>query len=121
MLQCELCKDWFHAACVPLPKHTGAKSKQSPAQQLAAAATREVKFLCPCCLRSRRPRLETILSLLVSLQKLEVISFSKNIIHHLGCYQFRNSFKINKNLFIFCVKRFVYPRVKRFNVLPKEQ
>lgn len=72
MLQCELCKDWFHAACVPLPKNAGAKTKQSPAQQLAAAATREVKFLCPCCLRSRRPRLETILSLLVSLQKLEV-------------------------------------------------
>lgn len=71
MLQCELCKDWFHASCVPLPKNSGAKAKQTPAQQLAAAS-REVKFLCPCCLRSRRPRLETILSLLVSLQKLEV-------------------------------------------------
>ncbi|KAL0277355.1 UNVERIFIED_CONTAM: hypothetical protein PYX00_004677 [Menopon gallinae] len=23
MLQCELCKDWFHAACVPLPKNAG--------------------------------------------------------------------------------------------------
>lgn len=33
---------------------------------------REIKFLCPSCLRSRRPRLETILSLLVSLQKLAV-------------------------------------------------
>ena len=33
---------------------------------------REIKFLCPACLRSRRPRLETILSLLVSLQKLTV-------------------------------------------------
>ncbi|KAG7258650.1 hypothetical protein CRUP_032514 [Coryphaenoides rupestris] len=30
------------------------------------------KFLCPLCQRSRRPRLETILSLLVSLQKLPV-------------------------------------------------
>uniref|UniRef100_A0A669BFF0 [histone H3]-trimethyl-L-lysine(4) demethylase n=1 Tax=Oreochromis niloticus TaxID=8128 RepID=A0A669BFF0_ORENI len=53
MLQCELCKDWFHGACVPL------NSKDS-------------KFLCPLCQRSRRPRLETILSLLVSLQKLPV-------------------------------------------------
>ncbi|KAH9495294.1 Lysine-specific demethylase 5A [Bulinus truncatus] len=35
-------------------------------------ATKEMKFLCPLCLRSRRPRLETILSLLVSLQKLPV-------------------------------------------------
>uniref|UniRef100_A0AAR2JSN8 [histone H3]-trimethyl-L-lysine(4) demethylase n=1 Tax=Pygocentrus nattereri TaxID=42514 RepID=A0AAR2JSN8_PYGNA len=55
MLQCELCKDWFHGACVPLPK-TGSQKK----------------FLCPLCQRSRRPRLETILSLLVSLQKLPV-------------------------------------------------
>uniref|UniRef100_A0A4W5KHK1 [histone H3]-trimethyl-L-lysine(4) demethylase n=1 Tax=Hucho hucho TaxID=62062 RepID=A0A4W5KHK1_9TELE len=52
MLQCELCKDWFHGACVPNSK--------------------EAKFLCPLCQRSRRPRLETILSLLVSLQKLPV-------------------------------------------------
>merc|ERR1712083_318766 len=33
---------------------------------------KDLKFLCPACLRSRRPRLETILSLLVSLQKLTV-------------------------------------------------
>ncbi|GFG38653.1 hypothetical protein Cfor_01675 [Coptotermes formosanus] len=73
MLQCELCKDWFHATCVPLPKSSSNKNKQqTPAQQLVAAASRELKFLCPCCLRSRRPRLETILSLLVSLQKLPV-------------------------------------------------
>lgn len=34
--------------------------------------SREIKFLCPCCLRSRRPRLETILALLVSLQKIPI-------------------------------------------------
>ncbi|CAB1316997.1 unnamed protein product, partial [Coregonus sp. 'balchen'] len=70
MLQCELCKDWFHGACVPLPK-TGSQKK------LVGSAgwqsnSKEVKFLCPLCQRSRRPRLETILSLLVSLQKLPV-------------------------------------------------
>uniref|UniRef100_A0A8D2LYC7 Lysine-specific demethylase 5A n=1 Tax=Varanus komodoensis TaxID=61221 RepID=A0A8D2LYC7_VARKO len=65
MLQCELCKDWFHSTCVPLPKSSSQKKGSSwPAK--------EVKFLCPLCMRSRRPRLETILSLLVSLQKLPV-------------------------------------------------
>ncbi|XP_029455800.1 lysine-specific demethylase 5A isoform X1 [Rhinatrema bivittatum] len=65
MLQCELCKDWFHSTCVPLPK-TSSQKKGSSWQ------SKEVKFLCSLCMRSRRPRLETILSLLVSLQKLPV-------------------------------------------------
>ncbi|XP_011494343.1 PREDICTED: lysine-specific demethylase lid [Ceratosolen solmsi marchali] len=63
MLRCELCKDWFHTNCVPVPR-TPYKGKQR--------SSRVTKFLCPCCLRSRRPRLETILSLLVSLQKIPV-------------------------------------------------
>uniref|UniRef100_G3UNQ2 Lysine-specific demethylase 5A n=1 Tax=Loxodonta africana TaxID=9785 RepID=G3UNQ2_LOXAF len=65
MLQCELCKDWFHNSCVPLPKSSSQKKGSS-------WQAKEVKFLCPLCMRSRRPRLETILSLLVSLQKLPV-------------------------------------------------
>lgn len=69
MLQCELCKDWFHGSCVPLPKSANVK-KISPGVQMQTS--RDLKFLCPLCLRSRRPRLETILSLLVSLQKLPV-------------------------------------------------
>lgn len=32
----------------------------------------DMKFLCPCCLRSRRPRLETILGILLSLQKIQI-------------------------------------------------
>ncbi|CAG5123004.1 unnamed protein product, partial [Candidula unifasciata] len=70
MLQCELCKDWFHGTCVSFPKSAGIKSKTS--QTAIMQTTKEMKFLCPLCLRSRRPRLETILSLLVSLQKLPV-------------------------------------------------
>lgn len=70
MLQCELCKDWFHGTCVPLPKSANIKNKS--AQAAAMQAAKDLKFLCPLCLRSRRPRLETILSLLVSLQKLPV-------------------------------------------------
>ncbi|RUS89616.1 hypothetical protein EGW08_002634 [Elysia chlorotica] len=70
MLQCELCKDWFHSTCVSFPKSASMKNKTS--QAAIMQATKEMKFLCPLCLRSRRPRLETILSLLVSLQKLPV-------------------------------------------------
>ncbi|TMS02525.1 Lysine-specific demethylase 5A [Larimichthys crocea] len=62
MLQCELCKDWFHGACVPLPK-TGTQKKIGVGWQ---SNSKDSKFLCPLCQRSRRPRLETILSLLVS-------------------------------------------------------
>ncbi|KAG8537035.1 hypothetical protein GDO81_025177, partial [Engystomops pustulosus] len=65
MLQCELCKDWFHSTCVPLPKSSSQKKGSS-------WQSKDVKFLCTQCMRSRRPRLETILSLLVSLQKLPV-------------------------------------------------
>ncbi|XP_078063186.1 lysine-specific demethylase 5C-like [Mustelus asterias] len=65
MLQCELCKDWFHSSCACCPKLS--HQRHSPAWW-----DWDTKFLCPLCLRSRRPRLEIILSLLVALQKLPV-------------------------------------------------
>uniref|UniRef100_A0A8U7NTG5 [histone H3]-trimethyl-L-lysine(4) demethylase n=1 Tax=Corvus moneduloides TaxID=1196302 RepID=A0A8U7NTG5_CORMO len=65
MLQCQLCRDWFHGSCVAWPR-LGAQ-KPSPAWW-----EWDAKFLCPLCQRSRRPRLETILALLVALQKLPV-------------------------------------------------
>lgn len=70
MLQCELCKEWYHGSCVPLPRTQGGKLMGKGSAALEAA--KELKYLCPLCSRSRRPRLETILSLLVSLQKLPV-------------------------------------------------
>jgi [histone H3]-trimethyl-L-lysine4 demethylase len=79
MYNCQLCKDWFHATCVPPPKNTvrqrppGAVVEQ-PSFVLPSVIGKkdreEEKYLCPSCMRSRRPRLETILSLLVSLQRL---------------------------------------------------
>ena len=82
MVECALCKEWFHTSCLPTPKQ--ATSTPTPAATKALAKTAvEVappasgvkdggRFLCGYCCRSRRPRLETILSLLVSLQKLPV-------------------------------------------------
>lgn len=80
--ECEVCLDLFHPSHVPLPKAPGSSpvsshnsrggGKQQQAQQASPASLHDIKFLCPACLRSRRPRLETILSLLVSLQKLSV-------------------------------------------------
>ncbi|KAK7866457.1 hypothetical protein R5R35_008978 [Gryllus longicercus] len=79
MFQCELCKDLFHSMCVPIPKTSNSKSKVGSGAGTSlsylgtsAGSLREVKFLCPSCLRSRRPRLETILALLVALQKIPV-------------------------------------------------
>lgn len=62
MLECALCHDWFHGSCVSFKKGIS-KDKN---------LLSELKFLCPVCLRSRRPKLETVVALLVSLQKLSV-------------------------------------------------
>ncbi|XP_071532238.1 lysine-specific demethylase 5A isoform X2 [Panulirus ornatus] len=60
MLTCSLCLDLFHSGCVPSSHRSKVK------------LSNEGRFLCPSCERSRRPRLETILALLVALQKLPV-------------------------------------------------
>ncbi|XP_052459814.1 lysine-specific demethylase 5C isoform X2 [Carassius gibelio] len=68
--RCHLCKDWFHGGCVPFPSLLC-----SPEANLTKPLCWwdwNTRFLCPRCQRSRRPRLETILALLVALQKLPV-------------------------------------------------
>ncbi|XP_051864987.1 lysine-specific demethylase 5C [Pristis pectinata] len=65
VLRCELCGGSFHGTCVSCPRLPA--PRRSPAWW-----DWDTKFLCPLCQRSRRPRLQLILSLLVALQKLPV-------------------------------------------------
>jgi histone demethylase JARID1 len=62
MYHCQLCKDWFHASCVP-PMSKNYDTKSEPLELRS-------KYLCPICMRTKRPKLENILSLLVSLQQI---------------------------------------------------
>ncbi|XP_052027969.1 lysine-specific demethylase 5D isoform X4 [Apodemus sylvaticus] len=71
-LQCDLCHDWFHGQCVTVPHLLRSLRASHTSSQLLAWWEWDTKFLCPLCMRSRRPRLETILTLLVGLQRLSV-------------------------------------------------
>ncbi|XP_051950184.1 lysine-specific demethylase 5C-like [Xyrauchen texanus] len=68
--RCHLCKDWFHGECVPFPPLLG--SSDMHLTKPHCWWDWNTRFLCPRCQRSRRPRLETILALLVALQRLPV-------------------------------------------------
>ncbi|CAG9570286.1 unnamed protein product [Danaus chrysippus] len=72
MTQCELCKDWFHAACVLSSRSEESESSPEPEAEPQPSPAPEPKFLCPDCARTKRPRLHRILALLVWLQKLPV-------------------------------------------------
>ncbi|OWJ99297.1 KDM5C [Cervus elaphus hippelaphus] len=71
-LQCDLCQDWFHGRCVSVPRLLSSLRPSPTPSPLLAWWEWDTKFLCPLCMRSRRPRLETILALLVALQRLPV-------------------------------------------------
>lgn len=68
--RCHLCKDWFHGGCVSFPPLLG--SSDTHLSKPLCWWDWNTRFLCPRCQRSRRPRLETILALLVALQRLPV-------------------------------------------------
>lgn len=101
MYKCQLCLDWFHSNCVrnypnvngqssnaitptstPIKQNRNSSTtvsspvqtalQNSTMQTTGRARDREPKYLCESCQRSKRPRLETILTLLVSLQKLPI-------------------------------------------------
>ena len=75
MLQCELCHEWYHASCLHIPK-----GKRMPEKDLG----KEARFLCSACQRTRRPRLDTIISLLISLQKVPVAISEGTALHSLA-------------------------------------
>lgn len=56
MVQCELCREIFHSGCV-----------ETTADLECGQA-----WLCPLCLRSRKPPLDKVLPLLASLQRIRV-------------------------------------------------
>ena len=61
MLQCELCNEWYHASCLHLPKgRQGSVEKDS-------------RYVCNLCVRIRRPMLDGLVSLLISLKKVPVV------------------------------------------------
>jgi hypothetical protein len=78
MIRCELCLDWFHATCVPLPKMeldeeeevTVTLDVSTHAQTAYKIAMKEICFICPCCTRSKKPIFNELLPLLRSLSKL---------------------------------------------------
>ncbi len=75
MLQCELCHEWYHATCLHIPK-----GKRFPGKDIG----KEARFLCSACQRTRRPRLDAIVSLLISLQKVPVAISEGTALHCLA-------------------------------------
>lgn len=75
MLQCELCNEWYHATCLHIPK-----GKRFPGKDIG----KESRFLCAACLRTKRPRLDAIVSLLISLQKVPVAISEGTALHCLA-------------------------------------
>lgn len=75
MLQCELCLEWYHASCLHIPK-----GKRMPGKDIG----KESRFLCLACQRTRRPRLDAVVSLLISLQKVPVAISEGTALHCLA-------------------------------------
>jgi histone demethylase JARID1 len=73
MIECQLCFDWFHNTCVQNYLSTNVRKKQQTQQSPVSESLQpQQHFICILCSRGRRPRIETILSLLCSLQKLPI-------------------------------------------------
>lgn len=83
MVKCEICYDWFHARCVPLPEKVDSKPLLTMEDRIRAVTTRQAKFLCPVCQRSKRPQFKAVFQLLSSIQKLGVQMVEARVVHSL--------------------------------------
>lgn len=61
MIECVLCREWYHKTCIR------AQLVNSTSDLYYVK-----NYLCPCCLRSKRPNLQSILSLALNLEKINV-------------------------------------------------
>ena len=62
MIECQLCRDWFHNKCV-LSSYCRGLSK----------AVERTKFLCGSCIRTRRPGLDMVNLMVLNLKKVPVL------------------------------------------------
>lgn len=83
MVKCEICFDWFHARCVPLPEKADSVTFPTMEDRIRAVKSRQVKFLCPVCQRSKRPQFKAVFQLLSSIQKLGVQMVEARVVHSL--------------------------------------
>ena len=74
MIECQLCYDWFHNSCIQNLQSVYMRKKQqtNPTAPTSEALQPQQHFICDLCSRGRRPKVDTILTLLCSLQKLPV-------------------------------------------------
>uniref|UniRef100_A0A6P7H8M3 Lysine-specific demethylase lid-like n=1 Tax=Diabrotica virgifera virgifera TaxID=50390 RepID=A0A6P7H8M3_DIAVI len=73
MMQCDLCKDWFHSTCVELPKVARTKFTGKFNTAALQMGFKDCKFLCLTCVRTKRPLLKELKDLLVRIDELPVI------------------------------------------------
>jgi histone demethylase JARID1 len=62
MVECQLCRDWFHNKCV-LSSYCKGSSK----------VVESVKFLCGSCIRTRRPGMDMVNLMVLNLRKVPVL------------------------------------------------
>ncbi|XP_054168753.1 lysine-specific demethylase 5C-like isoform X2 [Oppia nitens] len=74
MVECQLCFDWFHNKCIQNSQSLYMRKKQQINQQILPNDWPQPQqhMICDLCSRGKRPKVDSIVNLLCSLQKLPV-------------------------------------------------